>query len=86
MRQCSRSISPERMTKIQDNIRQVELLSEACFTTLKCDMCGEAFRDWVDAPHVAEMAFTKGWRWQKWGLDKRDGEGVLCPNCTDDKR
>lgn len=41
-------------------------------------MCGEKLQDWMDAPHVAEMAYHKGWRFQK--------DMVLCQYCTDDKR
>lgn len=75
---CSRSMSLERRAKIEENIQQVNLLSDACFTTLKCEMCGEKLQDWMDAEHIAEMAFTRGWRFQN--------DQALCQFCTDDKR
>lgn len=79
MRECSRSISPERMAKIKDNISQVEHLSEACYVTLRCEMCGEKLRDQVlGFDHVAELAWKKGWRFQN--------DQVLCQYCKDNQR
>lgn len=63
------------MPSRDETIREFD---DRCYTTLKCEMCGNKVQDWMDAPHIAEMAYNKGWRFQK--------DMVLCQYCTDDKR
>ena len=51
---------------------------DRCVTTLECEMCGNKISDVMDAPHIAQMAFDRGWRFQN--------DAVLCQHCTDNKR
>lgn len=51
---------------------------DACYSTIKCQMCGTERSDICEAEDIADAAYEKGWRFQK--------DMILCPFCTDDKR
>lgn len=93
-RGCGFSQSPSRQKALIDEFVKRECLDEfdeRCVTTLTCEMCSEKLSDWVDAPHIAAMAYDKGWRFQvpikpETGEKIQSGKLVLCQHCTDGKR
>lgn len=64
----------------------------ACYTAIRCEMCGEERHDRglpplviTDVLDLSKAVWEEGWR--VWQLDGQSGKAaVLCQHCKDDQR